>query len=71
MKWSNFFFNVDFKDSIQRGIDEFARASGYQVTERTQIDNNKNLAPQKIRSLLLACFLMITTICIIIFVSQH
>jgi hypothetical protein len=41
MKWNDLFFNVDFGKCIQKGVDEFARLSGYKIQQKKPLEKNK------------------------------
>jgi hypothetical protein len=41
MKWNDLFFNTNFTDSLQKGVDEFSRLSGYRMAERKHFEKSK------------------------------
>jgi hypothetical protein len=58
MKWNNIFFKVDFNDSIQNGINEFARLSGYKIKETGHVEKMKARKGSSMLYVLLMCLLM-------------
>jgi hypothetical protein len=58
MKWNNFFFNANFTESVQKGINDFARLSGYNVKETKDSEKNKPSAKYNLLYLLLLCLLL-------------
>jgi hypothetical protein len=59
MKWNNIFFKVDFNNSIQNGINEFARLSGYKIKETDQAEKAKPIRRNSMLYVLLMCLLML------------
>jgi hypothetical protein len=59
MKWNNIFFKVDFNDSIQNGINEFARLSGYKIKETGHAEKMKARKGNSMLYVLLMCLLML------------
>jgi hypothetical protein len=43
MKWNDLFFNTNFTDSLQKGVDEFSRLSGYKIAERKPFEKSKKV----------------------------
>jgi hypothetical protein len=58
MKWNNFFFNESFNESVQKGINDFARLSGYNIKETKDTEKNKPSAKHSLLYLLLLCLLL-------------
>jgi hypothetical protein len=58
MKWNNMVFNVNFSESIQNGINEFSKLSGYKTSETRQVVENKILRIKGRRYAVVIYFLM-------------
>jgi hypothetical protein len=58
MKWNNIFFNANFTETVQKGIDDFARLSGYHVGETKQPEKNRPSPKRSLLYLLLLCLML-------------
>jgi hypothetical protein len=58
MKWNDIFFNANFTESVQKGINDFARLSGYNIKETKHTEKNKPSAKHSLLYLLLLCLLL-------------
>jgi hypothetical protein len=58
MKWNDFFFNANFTETVQKGIDDFARLSGYHIEETKQTKKNKPSSKRSLLYLLLLCLML-------------
>jgi uncharacterized membrane protein affecting hemolysin expression len=70
MRWNDLFFNVDFGKSIQNGIDEFARLSGYKIHEKRQVQKNKIPTSKGTRHSLLLRFLIIVLLTMLLLIGK-
>jgi hypothetical protein len=58
MKWNNIFFNTSFTETVQKGVDDFARLSGYSVKETKPNEKNKSSPKRSLLYLLLLCLML-------------